>query len=219
MADLSASFNPADIATASDMASSALVAISGVSDAASDAGSKASDAGSKASVAYAKASVASIAAVTASDAASSATVLGTTAVSAAADAFNRVTSIRRVVVLKVYNEASAIASGDGKMYFTVPAELSAMDLKGVGGHLYTAATSGTVQVQLHNVTSGVDMLTSKLEWDSTEKDTVTAASAAVINAAADGVAEGEEIRVDIDAAASGAKGMELRLSFSSVFEA
>jgi len=54
-----------------------------------------------------------------------------------------------------------------------------------------------------------------LEWDVAEKDTAGAAasSVAVISTGCDGVVTGEEIRIDIDAAASGAKGLELRLSF------
>jgi len=121
----------------------------------------------------------------------------------------------KTVILKVYNEASAIATGDGKMYFAVPATMNGMNLVSCGGHLYTAATSGVVQVQIANVTSAVDMLSAAdlLEWDATEKDTITATSAAVINTANDNVLTGEEIRVDIDAAASGAKGMEVRLTF------
>jgi len=74
-----------------------------------------------------------------------------------------------------------------------------------------------VGVQIANVTSGVDMLSSAriLEWDVAEKDTAGAAasSVAVISTGADGVVTGEELRIDIDAAASGAKGMEIRLSF------
>jgi hypothetical protein len=70
---------------------------------------------------------------------------------------------------------------------------------------------------IRNVTSAADMLSSGkiLEWDATEKDTATAAAAstAVINTAADNVLTGEEIAIDIDAAASGAKGLEIRLSF------
>jgi flagellar basal body rod protein FlgC len=123
----------------------------------------------------------------------------------------------KVVILKVYNEASAIAAGDGKMYFTIPAVLNGMNLTSVGGHLYTAATSAVVQVQIANVTSGVDMLSAArlLEWDVTEKDTATAAASSVVKipTANDGVATGEELRIDIDAAASGAKGMEVRLTF------
>jgi hypothetical protein len=173
MADLSTSFNPDVIATASDAASDALSKVAAVSDVASNAQSK------------------------------------ITARSATWDT--------KCVILKVYNEASAIASGDGKAYFAVPAALNGMNLTSVGGHLYTAATSAVVGVMVRNVTSAIDMLSAAkiLEWDVTEKDTATAAaaSAAVINTAGDGVATGEEIAIDIDAAASGAKGMEIRLSF------
>jgi len=54
-----------------------------------------------------------------------------------------------------------------------------------------------------------------LEWDVAEKDTADAAasSVAVISTGCDGVVTGEEIRIDIDDAASGAKGLEIRLSF------
>jgi len=171
MADASATFKPADIATSSDAASDALSRVAVVSDAASNAQSK------------------------------------ITARSATWDT--------KTVVLKVYNEASAIASGDGKMYFTVPAALNGMNLVSCGGHLYTAATSGVVGVQIYNVDSAIHMLSRAMEWDATEKDTVTAAasSAAKIDTAADGVLTGEALRIDIDAAASGAKGMEIRLSF------
>jgi hypothetical protein len=115
--------------------------------------------------------------------------------------------------MKIYNEASAISAGDGAMYFAIPNSLNGKDLISCGGHLYTAATSGVVEVMLHNVESAVDMLSSKMTWDATEKDTSTATSAAVINTSADGVLTGESIRVDIDSAASGAKGMELRMTF------
>ena len=43
--------------------------------------------------------------------------------------------------------------------------------------------------------------------------TAAASRVAKIDTAADGVLTGEELRVDIDAAASGAKGLEVRLSF------
>jgi hypothetical protein len=187
MADLSASFDPAQIVLAQSKASDA-------SSAAVVAQSTGSDASSAASIALVKAAAASSAIATHSE------VWKT-----------------KTVIIKVYNEASAIASGDGKAYFAVPAALNGMNLTSVGGHLYTAATSAVVGVMVRNVTSAIDMLSAAkiLEWDVTEKDTATAAaaSAAVINTAGDGVATGEEIAIDIDAAASGAKGMEIRLSF------
>ena len=287
MGDLSESFNPADIATASDAASDAISKVATVSDAASDALSKAysrcatiSDALSKAisdalSKAYSRAQTVSDAASKAtsdarsdatskfavvsdaasdaksdatsklaakattsdvtskfgvlSDAASKALSRANTASDAASkakaqssDVASKVTTRSatwdtKTLILKVYNEASAIAAGDGAMYFAVPAALTGMNLTSVESHLYTAATSGVVAVQIANVTSGVDMLSSAriLEWDVTEKDTADAAasSVAVISTGADGVVTGEEIRIDIDDAASGAKGLEVRLQF------
>jgi hypothetical protein len=196
MADTSASYDLGAIATSSDAASDAASKAAVAQSTGSDAASAASDALSK------------IAAV--SDVASNAQSK-ITARSATWDT--------KTVVLKVYNEASAIASGDGKMYFTVPASLNGMNLVSCGGHLYTASTSAAavVGVMIRNVTSGVDMLSSGriLEWDATEKDTATAAASSVvkISTGADGVLTGEEIAVDIDAAGSGAKGLEIRLSF------
>ena len=200
MADISELFKPADIATSSDAASDALSRIAAVSDAASDALSKA----------YSRCATVSNAA---SAAASNAYAVANAAMNAA------LLAGKRIAILKVYNEASAIEAGDGKMYFAIPGYLSGMNLISCGGHLYTAATSGVVAVQIANVTSAVDMLSAarKLEWDVTEKDTLTAgaSSVAVINAANKGVAAGEEIRIDIDDAASGAKGLEIRLTFQT----
>ena len=201
MADLSLSFDPNKISAASDSASDAISKCAANSDAASDALSKIAAVSDAASDALSK-----IAAVSdvASNAQSKITARSTT-------------WDTKTVILKVYAEATAIAAGDGAMYFTIPASLNGMNLVSCGGHLYTAATSGVVGVMIRNVTSSVDMLSAAkiLEWDVTEKDTATAAaaSAAVISTANDGVATGEEIAIDIDAAASGAKGLEVRLQF------
>jgi hypothetical protein len=119
----------------------------------------------------------------------------------------------KVAILKVYAEGTALAAGDGAMYFAIPRELDGMNLVSVGAHVYTASSSGAVTVMIHNATDTVDMLSTAITIDATEKDTVTAATPAVIDTAHDDVAEGDEIRVDIDGAGTGAKGLELRLGF------
>ena len=193
---------------ASQAASDALSQAAAVSDVASNALSQASDALSKVSNALSKATAGSAAASNALSKASDAS----SAVAARSEIWDA-----KTVILKIYHEDSAISSGDGKMYFAVPDTLSGMNLVSCGGHLYTAATSGVVAVQFHNVDSAVDMLSAArpLEWDVTEKDTVTAAASSVvkINTSNDNVVTGEEIRVDIDEAGSGAKGLEVRLTF------
>lgn len=119
----------------------------------------------------------------------------------------------KVAILKVYAEDTALAAGDGAMYFTIPQELDGMNLVSVGAHVYTASSSGAVTVQIHNATDTADMLSTAITIDATEKDSLTAATPAVINAATDDVATADEIRVDIDGAGTGAKGLEIRLGF------
>jgi len=70
-----------------------------------------------------------------------------------------------------------------------------------------------MQIDIYNITSAVDMLTSCMTIDTNEKDTTTAASAAVINTAADGIVTAEEIRVDVTSVGSGAKGLEVRTTW------
>jgi len=195
MADLSYSFDPSDmtsdIGVNSDAASSALAKASAASVAAASASSIASDA---------------------SSAAAAASNLASSALAKASDTSSKLVALERCVLLKVYDEASAISTGDGKMYFAVPNALSGANLTSAGAHLYTSG-SGKTTVMIHNLGSAADMLSSHVEIDTGEKDSVNASSAAAIDTSNDGVAAGEAIRVDVDSAASGAKGLEVRLTF------
>jgi len=157
------------------------------------------------------ASAAGSAAATASDLASSAFIT-------ASDALSKITARSAIwdvktVVLKPIAEDTVVSTADDLMRFTVPDELSGMDLVSCGAHVYTAATSGVVTIDIYNLTDTADMLTSALTIDATEKDTVTAGSAAVINAAEDDVVTADELRIDVTAGASGASGLEVRLVF------
>lgn len=119
----------------------------------------------------------------------------------------------RVVQLEVFAPTTNCAAGDGKKYFVVPAPLNGMNLIGVHGRAITAGTTGTMDVQIRNVTDSVDMLSTKLTWDSTEVGTDTAA-AAVIDATKDDVATNDLIAIDVDAVQSTpAQGMIITLRF------
>lgn len=120
---------------------------------------------------------------------------------------------RKTVVLKAYAEASSVASGDDKMRFTIPNTLSGFDLSSVGAHVYTAPTSNSLHIDIYNITSAGDMLTSCMKIDQGETDTATATSQAVINTSLDNVVATEEVRVDVTSVGSGAKGLEVRLTF------
>lgn len=119
-----------------------------------------------------------------------------------------------VVSLQVTDpNGAAITTGDGKAYFRCPAELNGYNLTRVAAHVTTVSTSGAPTVQIANVTQGADMLTTKITIDANEKDTSTAATAAVIDTNNDDVATGDELRIDIDVAGTGAKGLIVEMKF------
>lgn len=99
------------------------------------------------------------------------------------------------------DQTTAIATGDGQGMFLVPAAMNTMELYSVLGVARTAGTTGTMDIQLRRRRSGadVDMLSTKLTWDSTEPSTATAAAAYVINTSNDDLATGDIVYVDVDA--------------------
>jgi hypothetical protein len=125
-----------------------------------------------------------------------------------------VTRTRTVVQLQVSDpNGSAISTGDGKYYFRVPATLSGYDIVGVAAHVSTVSSSGIPTIQIANVTDSVDVLSTKLTIDASEKDSATAAAAAVIDTSHDDVATADELRIDVDVAGTGAKGLIVELTF------
>ena len=108
---------------------------------------------------------------------------------------------------------AALATGDGKAYWRVPSVCNGMDLVAAAAHVTTVSTSGLPTVQIRNVTDSVDMLSTKITIDANEKDSSTAATAAVIDTAHDDVATGDELAIDVDGAGTGAKGLMVELQF------
>jgi len=107
------------------------------------------------------------------------------------------------------------AVGDGKGYFRIPKEMNGLNLIRVSANVITAGVTGTTDFQIHNVTDGEDMLSTKLTIDSTETTSATATAAAVIDTDHDDVAEDDILRIDIDAVSTtAAKGAILTLTFS-----
>ncbi|MDZ4263757.1 MAG: hypothetical protein U1B30_15680 [Pseudomonadota bacterium] len=94
---------------------------------------------------------------------------------------------------------TALTTGDGKQYLHIPPALNGMNLVYAHAEVITAGTTGTLDIQIANVTDGVDMLSTKLTVDSGETGSDTAATPVVINASNDDVATNDLLRVDIDA--------------------
>lgn len=123
-----------------------------------------------------------------------------------------------VVPILVFDDSQdcAVADGAGDVFWRVPSKLDGWTLSGVAAQVQTAGTTGTLDVQIHNVTDAADMLSTKITIDTGETDSSTAATPAVINAAADDVATGDSIRIDVDAVhTTPAKGLLVELTFQA----
>jgi hypothetical protein len=121
---------------------------------------------------------------------------------------------REVVTLLVSDpNGDAITTGNGKVFWPVPSTINGWNLVAVAAFLTTASSSGNPSVQVHNLTQAADMLTTNITIDSGETHSSSAATPAVIDGANDDVATGDMLRIDIDAAGTGAKGLIVELQF------
>lgn len=105
----------------------------------------------------------------------------------------------KIISIQVFASGTSTATGDGAAFFRVPSDLNGYNIIGVAAAVYTAGTTGTLDIQLRNKTQTADILSTKMTIDSGETDTSTAATAAVINTAEDDLTTGDVIAVDIDA--------------------
>lgn len=122
----------------------------------------------------------------------------------------------RVVTIIPFLDSEDTATGDGAgdVFWRVPSIMNGYNLVEVAAQVQTAGTTGTTDIQIHNVTQAVDMLTTVITIDSGETDSSTAATAAVIDTANDDVATGDQIRIDVDAVSTtAAVGLLVELQF------
>ena len=120
----------------------------------------------------------------------------------------------RYAELACFYPTASVDTGTGKAYLHIPAELNGYNLVEVHAMVITAGTTGTTDIQLHNINDAVDMLSTKITIDSGETGSDTAATPAVINTAADDVATNDVIRVDVDAiSTTSPKGLIVTMGF------
>ena len=128
---------------------------------------------------------------------------------------------QKAVSVQVVDGATAVATGDGKCYFRIPAALNGMNLISANAQVIVKSTSGTPTVQLArgrqaNATSDftyTDMLSTRITIDENEYDSKDATTAAAIDTNNDDVATGDVIRIDVDTAGTGTKGLNITLTF------
>ena len=115
--------------------------------------------------------------------------------------------------IKIIDDDTVLTTGDGKFHFFVPAPLTGMNLVGFSAGVSTVSSSGLRTIDLRNVTDSTDILTTKLTIDANEKHSKDATTAVSINGSFDDVVTGDEIRIDVDTAGTGAKGLQVDLIF------
>ena len=119
----------------------------------------------------------------------------------------------RAVYFQVIADDTALTVEDGKMYFTVPPLLNGMNLVDADAMVATASTSGLPTIQIRNQTDSVDMLSTEITIDANEFASYTAATPPVIDDTKDDVVTGDVLRIDVDGAGTGTKGLHVVLTF------
>jgi hypothetical protein len=121
----------------------------------------------------------------------------------------------KYLFIPVFQPTADCIVGDLAAPLPIQGILGAKNLTWVYGRAITAGVTGTMDVQIRNVTDAQDMLSTKLTWDSTEPGTETAAIPAVIDTAKDDVVVNDLLAIDVDVVqTTKAKGMIIGMGFT-----
>jgi len=111
-------------------------------------------------------------------------------------------AVTKVITFTHTDPAVSVATGDNKAFIIVTEELAGMDIISAQANADVAPTGAEINVQIHNETSGVNVFSTALTIDATEKTSTTAGTPVVIDAAEDDLTLGDKIRLDIDGVGS-----------------
>ena len=121
-----------------------------------------------------------------------------------------------LVHLKIFTDTTAVAAGDDARRFVVTDDLGGTRLRSVHASVTTVGSGATV-VQVHNLTNADDLLSTRTTIDASETTSYTAATPHVVDTTGtppiNYITRGDVLRIDVDTAGSGAKGLEVLLEF------
>lgn len=121
----------------------------------------------------------------------------------------------RTLIVKCVADGIGPTVGNGITHVTIPSSLNSKNLTNAEAHVYTVGSGGSItNVQIHNLTTGYDILSTPITIDLSENDSSTAATPHVIGPNNE-VSTGDVIRIDVDAVATSTLGLELRMVFST----
>ena len=119
----------------------------------------------------------------------------------------------RVVYFYVIADHTALTTGTGKMYFTVPPTLNGMNLIDADAMVHSVSTSGLPTIKILNETDGNFMLSTPITIDVAEYSSYTATTPPVIDTTKDDVVTGDLLRIDVDGAGTETEGLHVVLTF------
>lgn len=122
----------------------------------------------------------------------------------------------RNIYLPVLANYSDLSVADGVFYFTAPPSIDGFELTACYAAVYTASSSGLPTIQIHNMDDGAgsDMLSTRITIDEGELNSFDPATPPVIDLDHCAIAKGDRIRIDVDVAGTGTKGLDIILVFT-----
>jgi hypothetical protein len=112
-----------------------------------------------------------------------------------------------------FKDSTAVSTGNDAARIPIPTDMDGYELSYVRAKVKSAPAGGPVTIQLHNIDNAVDMLTTEITIDDGETSSETAAAPAVIKSNGDeNVDDGDDVRVDVDAA-NAATGLQIEAGY------
>jgi len=122
---------------------------------------------------------------------------------------------QRTLIVKCVADGIGPSVGNGITHVVIPSTLDGKNLWTANAHVYTVGTGGSItNVQIHNLTTGYDMLSTPITIDLNEKDSSTAATPSVTSSN-NSISTADVIRIDVDAVATNTLGLEVRMVYTA----
>jgi hypothetical protein len=125
--------------------------------------------------------------------------------------------------IKVFFDDEIVVTGDGRFWWPIPEDLDEGEIIKVAAGVSTESSSGSIQIQLRHFTAdgtndNGDILSTKINIDSGDMNSRTAATQPVISGLTWPVSTGDWLRCDVDNAGGGdAMGLVLLVTIAPTF--
>lgn len=119
--------------------------------------------------------------------------------------------VKKTIYIHIVDADVSLVAGDAAAYIFIPDALDGLIIKKADAAVVTPSTSGTPIIQIYSNYHSADVLSTRITIDANEQTSFTAAAASSINTARDDLHKGYYLRVDIDNAGTGTKGLVVML--------